>query len=95
MRTQITVYLRAEMKSWLRKYAGKCGLKESEVVRFLVKREMEVGWLKWALSVRDPDQGSTASSPRRKVGPLPRSSEPLKKRPGQKTKKRAIEATKM
>ena len=88
MRTQITAYLHADTKPWLRKYADECGLKESEVVRLLVEREQQVHWLRWALSARDPAQGPASPlSPREDRFP-PRWSDPPKKRPGRKPRKR-------
>jgi len=88
MRTQITAYLYADTKSWLRKYAKECGLKQSEIVRVLVEREVEVRWLKWALSVRDPAQGPTGPLPRLKNRLPSRWDDPPGKRPGRKPKRR-------
>jgi hypothetical protein len=86
MRTQITAYLHADTKPWLRKYADECGLKESEVVRLLLEREKQVRWLRWALIVDDPARGSALSLPRRKDRLPPRWNDPPGKRRGRKTK---------
>jgi hypothetical protein len=88
MRTQITAYLHADTKPWLQKYADECGLNESEVVRLLVEREQQIRWLTWALSARDPAQGSTPSLPRRKDKLPARSNDPPTKRPGRKPRRR-------
>ena len=92
MRTQITAYLHADTKPWLQKYADDCRLNESEVVRLLLEREQQVCWLKWALSARDPAQGSASPLPRRKDKLPPRWNNPPKKRPGRKARKRDGEA---
>jgi hypothetical protein len=89
MRPQITAYLHADTKPWLKKYAKECGLNESEVVRLLLEREQQVGWLKWALLACDPAQRPTSSMPRRKDKLPPRWNDPPKKRPGRKPKKDA------
>ncbi len=57
MRTQITVYLDSITKEWLAEYARKTCLRESEIVRLLVRREREIEWLSWALQQPDPTQG--------------------------------------
>ena len=62
MRTQITVYLDEQTKKWLAKYARQTHLKESEVVRFLIQREREVGWLQWAIQQRDPAQRGSSKT---------------------------------
>ena len=87
MRTQITAYLHADTKSWLRKYAGECGLNESEVVRLLVEREQQVRWLRWALSARDPAQGPATPLPPREDKLPPRWNNSPRKRPGRKPRK--------
>lgn len=92
-RTQVTAYLHADTKPWLQKYAGECGLDESEVVRLLVEREQQVNWLKWALAARDPAQGSTRPLPRRKDKLPPRWNEPPKRRQGRKPTRPAAEGT--
>ena len=56
MRSQITVYLDEQTKKWLSGYARKAHFKESEVVRFLIEREREIGWLDWAIKHPDPAQ---------------------------------------
>lgn len=61
MRSQITAYLHADTKAWLRTYAKGCRLKESEVVRLLVEREEKARWLKWALSINDPGKGRSSA----------------------------------
>lgn len=57
MRRQVTVYLKSAQMDWLADYASELGLDRSEVVRLLVEREREVGWLRWSRSVPDPDMG--------------------------------------
>jgi hypothetical protein len=54
MRTQMTVYLYADSKKWLKGYSRKCRLKESEIVRILLEREQRIRWLQWALQTPDP-----------------------------------------
>jgi hypothetical protein len=56
MRVQVAVYLHRNTKKWLKDYAGRHGLTQSEVARALIEREQEVGWLRWALKVPDPAQ---------------------------------------
>jgi len=53
MRPQITTYFHPDTKVWLTEYAREMGLKESEVVRLLVERERNIGWLKTAISAPD------------------------------------------
>jgi hypothetical protein len=65
MRTQITVYLHGDSKEWLRGYAARCGLGESEVVRLLVQREAEIKWLLRALTA--PDRTKDAFSSLRRL----------------------------
>jgi hypothetical protein len=84
MRTQITAYLHGDTKTWLQTYAGERGLAESEVVRLLIEREQQVHWLKWAMSVVDPAQGSALPLRRRQNHLPPRWAHPPKKRPGPK-----------
>jgi hypothetical protein len=95
MRTQITAYLHADTKPWLRKYANECGLNESEVVRLLVEREQQVRWLKWALSIRDPAQGPAAQLPPLENRLPPRWDDPPRKRPGRKPRKRSNESPRL
>lgn len=71
MRPQITAYLHLDTKEWLTKYASKLRLPRSEVVRLLVERERQIGWLSWALATPDPAMGAHASLPRER-GRLPR-----------------------
>ena len=65
MRPQITAYLHLETKQWLEQYAAKLKLPKSEVVRLLVEREQQVGWLKWALETPDPAMGPSSPMPKR------------------------------
>jgi hypothetical protein len=67
MRPQITAYLHLDTKEWLTEYAAKLRLPCSDVVRLLVERERQVGWLKWARSVPDPAMGSPTNLPQRKA----------------------------
>lgn len=55
MRTQITVYLNLKIKNWLREYAARLHLKESEVVRQLIVRESHIHWLETALRQQDTE----------------------------------------
>lgn len=57
MRPQVAAYLHRDTKKWLAAYAKQFDMTQSEVVRALIEREQEVGWLKWALSAPDPTQG--------------------------------------
>lgn len=89
-RTQITAYLYRDTKAWLRRYAHDRGLKESEIVRLLLEREQQVGWLAWAFSVPDAAQGNVPTLARR-TDRLPlRWNDPPKKPRGRKpaTRKR-------
>lgn len=56
-RRQVTVYLKTAQADWLADDASELGLDRSEVVRLLIEREREVGWLRWARCVPDPDMG--------------------------------------
>jgi hypothetical protein len=85
-RPQVTAYLHPEIKSWLEKYAKRCHLNESEIVRILLEREQQIGWLEWALTIRDPAQGSTGLLPSRNDGLPPRYDDPPTKRKGRKPK---------
>jgi hypothetical protein len=87
MRPQITAYLYRDTKAWLRGYAREFGFNQSEVVRILLEREQQVGWLRWALSMLDPAQGTAASLPTRKDKLPPRWDKPPRRRPGRKAKK--------
>jgi hypothetical protein len=89
MRTQVTVYLHADTKRWLQTYADRWHLKESEVVRLLVEREQQIGWLAWALGARDPAEGSTPSLTRQSDKLPPRWNQPPNVRPGRKRKESA------
>jgi hypothetical protein len=62
MRTQITVYIDAELKKWLRGYRRKLHLKESEIIRLLISREQKVEWIKRALALPDPEGDLIAQS---------------------------------
>lgn len=57
-RTQVTAYLDKDVKNWLTKYAAKFHIKESEVIRLLVEREMRVMWLCRAISQPEDDEAA-------------------------------------
>jgi hypothetical protein len=86
MRTQITAYLPADTKRWLRKYARECGQKESEVVRSLVERERQIKWLRWAQLQLDPAQGRTFPLAAPKNNLPPKWSNPLRVPPSRKAR---------
>jgi hypothetical protein len=88
MRPQITAYLYSNTKKWLIAYAAECGLHRSEVVRLLLERERQVGWLRWALKIEDPAQGASKTMPRRRDPLPPRWNKPPKikiRRPSRKS----------
>ena len=66
MRTQVTVYLAADRKAWLKRYAQKQGFKESELIHWLIERERNVRWLE--RSLRETEAPVQASPPKPKAG---------------------------
>lgn len=64
MDVQITSYVDASTKKWLRAYALKCGLKASEVVKLLVVRERKGKWL--ASTKKQRDVAESAPTTRRR-----------------------------
>lgn len=89
MRTQITAYLHADTKAWLRQYARGRRLKESEVIRLLLEREQQVGWLNWALSAPDAAQGAAPLLARRTDRLPPRWNNPPQKTQARKSGERS------
>jgi hypothetical protein len=65
MRPQTTVYIDKKTRKWLTGYAAKLGLRSSEVVRFLIRRETEIEWLAWAIQQPDPKQPKSGARLRR------------------------------
>jgi hypothetical protein len=66
MRTQVTVYLAADRKAWLKRYAQAQGFKESELIHWLIERERNVRWLERSLRETDGRAKSSPIKPRRK-----------------------------
>jgi hypothetical protein len=87
MRSQTTVYLHSDTKEWLTAYAREFRLAESEVIRLLLEREQQIGWLRWALGVSDPAQPDHTQMRPRADGLPPRWNEPPKRAPGRKVRK--------
>jgi len=63
MRRQVTVYLAADRKAWLKRYAQQQGFKESELIHWLIERERNVRWLERSLRASENE----ASEGRRTV----------------------------
>lgn len=55
-RKQITGHLDSETKEWFSEYASSMHMADSEAIRLLIERERRVGWLRWALNQKDPEQ---------------------------------------
>jgi hypothetical protein len=72
MRAQVAVYLHRDTKKWLAKYGKRLRMTQSEIARALVEREQEIGWLQWALKVRDPAQKEAHMPLKRPRNRLPR-----------------------
>jgi hypothetical protein len=76
MRPQITAYLYPDTKRWLLAYAAECRMRRSEIVRLLLEREQQVGWLRWALKTRDPAQAASKPLSRKRRSLPPRWNKP-------------------
>lgn len=87
VRPQVTTYLHADTKVWLKEYARQNHFKESELVRILIEREQQIQWFSWALRANDPARKRAAPMPARQDCLPPRWNDPPKKRPGRKRKK--------